>query len=82
MRLILHTLQKDFRRLWPAAAVTRLMLVALTRADRWRADWLASSMEGWMNLLLTMAWVMLAALAVLEEPLVGDGHFWSRPDAR
>jgi len=77
MRLILHTLQKDFRRLWPAAAITWVMLGALARADRWRADWLASSMEGWMNLLLTMAWVMLAALAVLEEPLVGDGHFWT-----
>jgi hypothetical protein len=80
MRLMLHTLRKDARRLWPAAAVTWLMLAALANADRWRADWMPSPMEGWMNLLLCGAWACLAALAVLEEPLVGDRHFWlTRP---
>jgi hypothetical protein len=77
MRLILHTLQKDVRRLWPVAAVTWVMLAALAREDRWRADRLASPLEGWMNPLLTLAWALLAALAVLEEPLVGERNFWT-----
>ncbi len=33
--------------------------------------------EGWLNLLLPLAWACLAALAVLEEPLVGDRNFWT-----
>ena len=77
MRLMLHTFKKDVRRLWPGAAVTWVMLAALANADRWRADWIPSPMEGWMNLLLTMAWICLAALAVLEEPLVGERNFWT-----
>lgn len=80
MRLMRHTLMKDTRRLWPAAAVTWLMLAVLANADRWRADWTVSPTEGWMNLLLSGAWACLAALAVLEEPLVGDRHVWlTRP---
>ena len=77
MHLILHTLRKDTRRLWPAVAVTCLMLVEFAREDRWRSDALPSPLEGWLNLLLTMAWAMLAALAVLEEPLVGARNFWT-----
>jgi hypothetical protein len=77
MRLILLILEKDLRRLWPAAAVTWIMLAVLTNADRWRADSAASPMEGWMNALLTFAWACLAALAVLEEPLVGIRNFWT-----
>ena len=77
MHLILHTFRKDIRHLWPAVAVTCLMLVELARQDRWRTDSLASPLEGWLNLLLTMAWAMLAALAVLEEPLVGERNFWT-----
>lgn len=80
MRLMLHTLKKDIRRLWPAAAVTSLILAALSHEDRWRADLIPSPTEGWMNLLLSGAWACLAALAVFEEPLVGDRQFWtSRP---
>jgi hypothetical protein len=77
MRLILLSLEKDLRRLWPAAVVTWIMLAVLTNADRWRADSAASPMEGWMNALLTFAWACLAALAVLEEPLVGIRNFWT-----
>jgi hypothetical protein len=77
MHLILHTFRKDIRHLWPAVAVTCLMLGELGRQDRWRADSLAAPLEGWLNLLLTMAWSMLADLAVLEEPLVGERNFWT-----
>ncbi len=77
MRLMLHNFRKDARRLWPAALVTWLMLATLARADRWRGDWMPSPLEGWMTMLLTMAWACLAALAALEEPLVGDRNFWT-----
>jgi hypothetical protein len=33
-------------------------------------------MEGWLNVLLPFAWSYLAALVVLEDPLVGDRQFW------
>ena len=80
MLLMRLTLLKDARRLWPVAGMTYLMLAALANADRWRGDWIASAMEGWMNLLLTGAWACLAALVVLEDPLVGDRHIWmTRP---
>ncbi|MDR3703021.1 MAG: hypothetical protein P4L56_25470 [Candidatus Sulfopaludibacter sp.] len=77
MRLMLHNFRKDARRLWPAALVTWIMLFTLARADRWRGDWMPSPLEGWMTMLLTMAWACLAALAALEEPLVGDRNFWT-----
>jgi hypothetical protein len=77
MRLMLHSLEKDLRRLWPLALVALILLANLAMADRWRQDVLASQMEGWMNLLLTFAWGCLAALAVLEEPLVGTRNFWT-----
>jgi hypothetical protein len=35
MHLILHTFRKDIRHLWPAVAVTCLMLAELARQDRW-----------------------------------------------
>jgi hypothetical protein len=80
MRLMLHALKKDARRLWPVAGLTWIMLGALANVDRYRADWIASATESWMNVLLCAAWACLAALAVLEEPLVGDRHFWmTRP---
>lgn len=77
MRLMLHTFRKDIRHLWPAALVTWVMLFTVARVDRWRADWIPSPLESWMNMLLTMAWACLATLAVLEEPLAGDRNFWT-----
>ena len=80
MHLVLLTLRKDARRLWPAVAVALALLALLARTDRWRADPMIGATEGWLNLLLPMAWACLIALAVLEEPLTGDRHFWlTRP---
>ncbi|HEY3836888.1 MAG TPA: hypothetical protein VGL72_09970 [Bryobacteraceae bacterium] len=73
---MLHIFQKDLRRLWPAVLITLALLVELSRLDSWRKDWLASSAEGWLNLLLPLAWACLIALLVQQEPLVGDRHFW------
>ena len=67
MRLMLHTFKKDARRLWPAVTVSWAMLAVLTNTDRWRADWMVTPVEGWLTLLLSMAWACVAALAVQEE---------------
>ena len=41
---------------------------------------MVGSTEGWLNLVLPLAWACVIALAVLEEPLAGDRHFWlTRP---
>ena len=80
MRLMLHIFKKDVRRLWWAVAATLLLLAALAHADRWRADWIVGSTEGWLALLLPLAWCCLIALAVNQEPLVDDREFWmTRP---
>jgi hypothetical protein len=76
MRLIWHVFKKDTRRLWWEIAVTLGLLAWLAHLDRWRADYTPGSMEGWLNVLLPFAWSYLIALAVLEDPLVGDRQFW------
>ena len=38
MHLVLLTLLKDARRLWPAVAIALALLALLARTDRWRAD--------------------------------------------
>jgi hypothetical protein len=53
------------------------MLAALASADRGRALSDEIFGEGYLTLLTTMAWACLLALAVLEEPLAGDGNFWT-----
>jgi hypothetical protein len=77
MRLMLHTLRKDLRHLWPVAAASWAMLAVIAHADCRRTDWVASPLEGWLTLVLSMAWACLVALAVLEEPLVGERNFWT-----
>ena len=76
MRLIWHLFKKDTRRLWWEIAITIGLLAWLAHLDRWRADYTPGSMEGWLNVPLPFAWSYLIALAVLEDPLVGDRQFW------
>ena len=78
MHLALHILKKDLRRLWPGIVVALLLSAALTYSGATRdADWL----EG--EALLLVTWAVLLALAVHEDPLVGDRQFWlSRPIRR
>jgi hypothetical protein len=81
--MILHILKKDVRRLWPHAIATLVLLAAMARQDRWRSDWLVGSTEGWLNLLLPLAWAFLIGLVMEQEPLVGDRQFWTtRPYQR
>src|ERR1039458_197640 len=80
MHLMLHIFKKDLRRLWWAVAATLLLLAAVANADCWRADSVGGAAEGWLNLLLPLAWCCLIALVVNEEPLVDDREFWmTRP---
>lgn len=76
MHLMFHIFKKDLRRLWPAVLITLALLAELARLDCWRRDWLATSGEGWLNLLLPLTWACLIALLVQQESLVGDRQFW------
>lgn len=83
MKLLLHILRKDARRLWLPLGVTLVLLGVLAHDDGWRSDSMPGLAEGWLNLLLPLAWALLAALAVHEESLVGDREFWTtRPYRR
>jgi hypothetical protein len=83
MKLLLHIFKKDVRHLWLQIAVTLAIVAALGREDRWRGDWLAGQTEGWLNLLLPIAWTFLIGLVVAQEPLVGHRQFWiTRPYRR
>jgi hypothetical protein len=77
MRLMLHTFKKDVRRLWPAALAVWVMFAGLASVERWRVLSYEVLGESYLTLLTTMAWACLVALAVLEEPLVGDRNFWT-----
>ena len=54
MRLMLHILKKDARRLWPVAAPTWVLLAVVADLDRRRTDSIVSSAEGWLNLMLPL----------------------------
>jgi hypothetical protein len=83
MRLMLHIFRKDVRRLWWAIGLTVILLATLARQDGWRSDAVPGPIEGWLNILLPLAWTVLVALVIQEEPLVGDRQFWiTRPYRR
>jgi len=78
--MTLHILRKDTRRLWPAILAAAVLLGTLARFDRWRSDWLISSTEGYLNILIPIAWACLIALAVEQDAIPGDRQFWiTRP---
>jgi hypothetical protein len=80
MHAILVIFKKDVRRLWWQIAITLALLAALGHQDSWRADAIPDSLEGWLNLLVPLAWACLIAQVVHEETLVGDREFWmTRP---
>ena len=64
MKLVLHIFKKDVRLLWPHVLVTFGIVAFLAHEDRWRGDWLAGRTEGWLNLLLPVAWTFLIGLFV------------------
>ena len=75
MRLALHIFRKDVRRLWWGIAAALLLQTAAC-FDISFANGLT-----WSALLM-VAWATLLALAVHEDPLVGDRQFWITRPAR
>ncbi len=76
MPMMLHIFLKDARRLWWVVLAAWVPLTALAWLDAARTDWLINQPEGWLNLLVPLAWACLIAMAVQEEPLADKQHFW------
>ena len=75
MHLMLHVLKKDIRRLWWGISLALVLQAAMAwfdiGGDRESPD---------LSPLLLLAWACLIALAIHEDPLVGDRQFWiTRP---
>ena len=61
-------------------ALTLALLARLAHQDSWRDVATPSIEEGWLNILLPLAWSLLIALVILEDPPVGEAPFWgNRP---
>jgi len=79
MRLAIHIFRKDLERLWPVVLVTFALLGLFVYYDANHPPyvWRATFPQGtWLNLVLPFAWCFLTALAILEDPLVGDKQLW------
>jgi hypothetical protein len=76
VRQVWHIFKKDARRLRWEVAATLGLLAWVAHLDRWRSDWTPGFAEGWLNVLLPLAWCYLVGLAVLQDPVVGDREFW------
>jgi hypothetical protein len=77
MHLILTIFKKDIRRLWWGVAIALLIQIAAAWMDA--VDNVAADA---LNDLLIVTWAVLIALAVHEDPLVGDRQFWITRPAR
>ena len=81
--MILHILRKDVRRLWPAIAVSLIVLGSLAWHDRNRSDQMVGEIESYLNMLVPLGWACLLALVVEQEPIPGERQFWiTRPYRR
>ena len=76
MHIILHIFKKDVRRLWWGIAIALLLRTAAAWFD---AKGAVALPLGW---LLLVTWATLLALAIHEDPLVGDRQFWITRPAR
>jgi hypothetical protein len=82
LRFVWHIFRKDARRLWWMIALTLALLARLAHFDSWRNVATPNSEEGWLNILLPLAWSFLIALAILEDPPVGEAPFWATVPCR
>jgi len=76
LRFVWHILRKDARKLWWMITLTLALLARLVHFDSLRAFATPGSEEGWLNILLPLAWSFLIALAVMEDPVESDTPFW------
>jgi hypothetical protein len=82
LRFVWHIFRKDTRRLWWMIALTLALLARLAHFDSWRAVATPDIEEGWLNVLLPLAWSFLIALTILEDPPVGEAPFWATVPCR
>src|SRR5258707_12526012 len=82
LRFIWHIFRKDTRRLWWVIALTLALPARLAHQDSWRGVATPDIEEGWLNILLPLAWSFLIALVVLEDPAVGEAPFWATVPCR
>lgn len=76
LRFVWQIFRKDAQRLWWIIALTILLLYRLAHEDSWRAGATPDSSEGWLNIVLPLAWSFLIALVVLEDSVAGESPFW------
>jgi hypothetical protein len=82
LRFVWQIFRKDTRRLWWMIALTLTLLVRLAHQDSWRSVTMPGAEEGWLNILLPLAWSFMIALAILEDPPTGDAPFWATVPCR
>ncbi len=75
-RLAWHIFRKDTRCWGWMIALSLALLARLTWLDAGRHYQVTGAAEGWLYLLLPLTWSFLIALAVMEDPVVGEGPFW------
>ena len=75
-RLVWKIFLKDVQRLWWVILLTLLLLGRLAHFDSWRGTKMPGSEEGWLNILLPLAWSLLIALAVFEDSAAAESPFW------
>jgi len=62
--------------------LTLALLARLAHFDFWRDVATPNTEEGWLNILLPLAWSFLIALVILEDPAVGEAPFWATVPCR
>jgi len=78
----IHALQifrKDIERLWWVVLLTVALLVMFAWQDVNRILYFLPARgtdTGWLNLALPLAWSLLIALVIHQDPLAGDRQFW------
>ena len=76
MRLIWHIFTKDARSLGWQALLPALLLAWLAQCDASRTGATPGHLEGWLHLLVPLAWSFLVGAVVLEDAPVGDAAAW------
>ena len=76
MRLIWQIFTKDARSLGWQALLPALLLGWLAQCDAGRTGATPGQLEGWLHLLVPLAWSFLVGAVVLEDAPIGDAPAW------
>ncbi len=81
----LHIFQKDLRHIWPETLVGVILLAAFAWSAPLKSPTspyaaYAAILGALLHILIPIAWLVIIARLIQDEPLVGDRQFWvSRP---